>query len=68
MGKLVPIACMETLPGDTFQHSTSLLVRMSPLVAPVMHPVSVRIHHWFVPSRLLFDDWEDLITGGKDGT
>lgn len=67
MGKLVPIGLIEALPGDTIQHSTSLLVRMSPLLAPVMHPVSVRVHHWFVPNRILWDDWEDFITGGPDG-
>jgi hypothetical protein len=68
MGQLVPIGCMEVLPGDTFQHATSLLVRMSPLLAPVMHPVTIRVHHWFVPNRLIWDDWEDFITGGPDGT
>lgn len=67
MGKLVPVGLVEALPGDTFQHSTSLLLRMSPLIAPVMHPVSVRLHHWFVPNRLVFTDWEKFITGGKDG-
>lgn len=68
MGKLVPIGLMEALPGDTFQHSTSLLLRMSPMLAPVMHPVSVRVHHWFVPNRLNYTGWEDFITGGPDGT
>ena len=68
MGKLIPINVMEALPGDTFQQSTSLLLRMSPLQAPVMHPVTVRLHHWFVPNRLLWEDWEDFITGGPDGT
>lgn len=68
MGKLIPIGLMEALPGDTFQQSTSMLLRMSPLVAPVMHPVSVRIHHWFVPHRLNYDGWEDFITGGPLGT
>lgn len=67
MGQLIPIAWYETLPGDTFQLSTSALIRVSPLVAPVMHPVKVRIHHWFVPNRLLWDNWEDFITGGPDG-
>jgi hypothetical protein len=32
-----------------------------------MHPVEVRIHHWYVPNRILWDDWEDFITGGSDG-
>ena len=66
MGKLVPIGCMEVLPGDTFQHSTSLLLRVSPLVAPVMHPVTVRVHHFFVPHRIVWQDFERFITGGAN--
>jgi len=67
MGELVPIGLTEVLPGDTLQQATSLLVRVSPLLSPVMHPVHVRVHHWFVPHRLVWDDWEDFITGGPDG-
>lgn len=67
MGELVPIGLMEVLPGDTFQQATSLLLRVSPLLAPVMHPVHVRVHHWFVPHRLVWEDFEDFITGGPDG-
>lgn len=67
MGKIVPIGLTEVLPGDTIQHATSALVRVTPLVAPVMHPVNVRIHHWFVPHRLVWDSWENFITGGPDG-
>lgn len=67
MGKLLPIGCVDALPGDTFQHATGALVRTSPLVAPVMHPVEVRMHHLFVPYRLIWDDFEDFITGGDDG-
>lgn len=67
MGELIPIACVPVLPGDTVQHATSLLLRVSPLLFPVMHPVSVRVHHFFVPNRLLWDGWEDFITGGADG-
>lgn len=68
MGKLVPVSCTEVLPGDSLQQSSSALVRVSPLLAPVMHPVQVRFHHWFVPTRLLWDGFEDFITGGPDGT
>lgn len=67
MGKLVPISCFEVLPGDSIQQSTSLLLRMIPLNAPVMHPVTVRLHHWYVPHRLTWAGWEDFITGGADG-
>ncbi len=67
MGELVPIGLTEVLPGDTIQQSTSLLVRLSPLLAPVMHPVHARVHHWFVPHRIIWEDWEKFITGGPDG-
>ena len=66
MGGLVPIGCVEVLPGDTFQHQTSVLMRLAPMLAPVMHPTQVRIHHFFVPNRLVWDKWEDFITGDPD--
>lgn len=66
MGQLVPVQLQEVLPGDTMQMSTSALIRVSPMIAPVMHPCTVRFHHWFVPTRLLWDGWEDFITGGPD--
>lgn len=67
MGKLIPIGLVEVLPGDTIQHATSALVRASPLLSPVYHPCVVRIHHWYVPHRLVWTDWENFITGGPDG-
>lgn len=67
MGKLIPVACFEVLPGDSVQQLSSLLMRTIPLNAPVMHPCTVRVHHWYVPHRLVWDGWEDFITGGADG-
>lgn len=67
MGQLVPIGLLEILPGDTIQHATSALIRAMPLQTPPMHRVRMKIHHWFVPHRILWDKWEDFITGGPDG-
>lgn len=67
MGELVPIGLFEVLPGDTVQQVTSMLVRASPLLAPIFHQVQMRVHHWFVPNRLIWEDWEDFITAGPDG-
>lgn len=72
MGQLFPIGCVPVLPGDTIQHTTSALVRVAPLNTPVMHPCNVRIHHWYVPYRVLWPEsenggWEQFITGGPDG-
>lgn len=63
MGGLYPVSCMEVLPGDSFRMQSTALIRMATLATPVMHPVNVRIHHWFVPNRLHTQLWENFITG-----
>ena len=67
MGRLLPIGLVEVLPGDTFQHASMALVRSAPLATPPMHPVRIDVRHFFVPHRLVWDEWEDFITGGPDG-
>ena len=64
--QLFPVGCVEVLPGDSFRHQVSALVRVSPLVAPVMHPVHIHVHSWFVPSRILWNSFEDFITRKDD--
>lgn len=60
---LYPFLVLETVPGDTFRISTEMIVRTAPLVSPVMHRVDVKCYYFFVPNRLLFNKWEDFITG-----
>jgi hypothetical protein len=45
-----------------------MLLRFSPLLAPVMHRINVYMHFFFVPNRIVWNEWEDFITGGPDGT
>lgn len=67
MGVAIPFNKVEVLPGDSMEAYTSLFTRVSPLITPVMHAVTMRIHHWYVPYRILWDEWENFITGGPDG-
>jgi len=67
MGTLVPIMCEEIIPGDKFRVSSETFVRMAPMLAPMMHRVNVFVHYFFVPNRLVWDSWQDFITGGRDG-
>lgn len=67
MGKLVPMYVSETVPGDYFKIRTSQLLRMAPMLAPIMHQVTVYQHFFFVPNRLIYKNWESFITGGEDG-
>lgn len=67
LGELVPMGLTEVLPGDSIQQATSCLVRFAPLLAPVMHTTRISLSHWFVPHRLVWEDFEKFITGGPDG-
>lgn len=67
MGNIVPVMLQEALPGDTWQGDTKLFTRVAPLVAPVMHRVQQQLYTFFVPNRLLWENWEEFITGGPDG-
>jgi len=68
MGELIPVMCQEVVPGDTFNVSTDILLRLSPMLAPMMHRVNVFTHFFFVPNRLVHTNWESFITGGDTGT
>lgn len=68
MGKLTPVFISETLPNDTFYGNIETMVRVAPMLAPIMHLVNVTVHIFFVPNRILADWWEPFITGGRLGT
>lgn len=67
LGYLYPVNLFEVLPGDSIQFSTSVFLRLAPMVVPVMHPVYLHLSSFFVPSRVLWSGFEDFITGGPDG-
>lgn len=67
MGRLTPIVCEECVPSDTFNGSSEVLVRLAPLLAPIFDQIHVYVHYFFVPNRLLWDEWETFITGGRLG-
>lgn len=65
MGQLVPIMCQEVLPGDKFTVKNEQLLRFAPMLAPIMHKVDVYTHYFFVPNRILWNNWEEFITGNQ---
>lgn len=66
-GKLIPIMCQDVLPGDVFRCNSEVLLRMAPMIAPIMTKVNVYTHFFFCPKRLTWDNWKEFITGGPDG-
>lgn len=67
MGLLYPVMCKFTMPGDKWVIDVDSVIRAMPLVYPAYVDIDVNYHFYFVPSRLLDDDFEEFITGGEDG-
>ena len=63
MGELIPTLCIEANPGDVFKVGNQSIVRFQPLVAPVLHEVNISFHYFFVPYRILDENWESFIVG-----
>ncbi len=61
VGSLVPFFVDEVLPGDTFKVKTSKVVRMQPMVAPIMDNLYLDTYYFFVPNRLVWDHWRELM-------
>lgn len=66
MGDCIPVLAMDCAPGDRVRIGCENLIRLSPMLAPMMHRVDVRVEYFFVAERLLWDKWETWITNGGD--
>lgn len=63
IGELVPIQCMDVLAGQHTYLNTSAIVRFQPMVSPAFEKMNMHIVHFFVPYRLLWEQWFDFISG-----
>lgn len=61
VGDLVPFYVDEILPGDTFSVNTSKVVRVQPLVTPVMDNLYLDTYYFFVPNRLVWTHWKNFM-------
>lgn len=61
--ELIPIMVEEVLPGDTFEHTESLVARLATPIAPIIDDLDLETFYFFEPNRLTSDNWEALITG-----
>lgn len=66
MGELVPYCVEEVIPGDRFTISVENMLRFAPLISPVYHRIEVTTHYYFVPTRLLWADFNEWLFGNTD--
>lgn len=80
-GQLVPVACLETLPGDVFKLDADVVGRLtSALKSPILSEMDIVIEAFYTPTRLLMGrdanfttpvgevNFEEFLSGGKDGS
>lgn len=67
MGTLTPFLIQEIMPGDSFRVNTELFARLQPMLAPIYQRIRVKTDYFFVPNRLVWDNWQKFITGGDKG-
>ena len=60
---LIPIMCEEVLPGDVWQHTESIMARLATPIAPAVDDIDLETFYFYVPNRILWDEWEDFISG-----
>ena len=60
-GDLVPLYVDEVLPGDTISCQLNGLIRMATPLYPVMDNCYLDTYAFFVPCRLLWEHWENLM-------
>ena len=64
-GYLVPIYIDEVLPGDTFNLRMTAFGRLATPIFPIMDNMYLDVHFFFVPNRLVWDNWEKF-NGAQD--
>lgn len=68
MGILYPAGMPQMLvPGDSIKVGHEVVAQMQALKSPMFADISIYFYDFFVPFRLLWDDWETFITRGKSG-
>ena len=55
---LIPIFCDEIIPGDSINLNVKSFARLATQVVPLMDNMYIDYFFFFVPSRLVWDNWE----------
>ena len=57
MGYAIPYRCIPVLPGDTWHMQHFPLSRMMAMISPAFGKVTVRLHTFFVPYRVIWPEF-----------
>lgn len=67
-GRITPMLCQELMPGDKVRHTHQAYVQFAPFNELMMHRFYLKTEYFYVPYRLVYDDFNTFLVGGEDGT
>lgn len=67
VGDLICLDCCEVYPGDTFEVSTTKVVRLQTLLNPIFGNLYLDVYHFFVPNRIVQDNWPAVMGENMTG-
>lgn len=66
-GDIIPFMVDEVLPGDSFNISTSKVVRSQTMLTPIMDNMFLDTYYFFVPNRLVWKHWREFCGENREG-
>lgn len=63
--EIIPVMRMECVPGDYISLSVNAVCRFNPMLSPILQAINVSFFSFFVPIRILDENWEEIISGGQ---
>lgn len=66
-GLLYPVYTFEVLPGDTWKLNIKALIRATTMIKPIMNNMWAQVQCFFVPNRLTYERWEEVMGENKQG-
>lgn len=68
LGYILPCLSKDCLPGDSINLEPNVLARFEPFAVNIMSDMKITHHSFYVPHRLVWDNWDTFLTGGKTTT
>ena len=73
IGKLIPIRWDDVTPDSHWRIKTNMIIKLAPILAPILHRLDAYVHTFWVPYRLCMPkvgntntDWENFIQGDQN--
>jgi len=67
MGKLIPTHTRLVYPNDHVRERATYFVRVSPLLAPIISKIMIKVESFYVPTDLVWVNAQEFYSAGQNG-